>query len=191
LGRDGATDGELVAELRGGRPGAFDELMRRHEDRIFALTLRITGNREDALEATQETFLTLWRKVETFEGRSEVGTWLYRVGINAARDVLRRKMRRPVPIDHSLAEEVTRERAPDPAGAVVARVDVGRALASLPAEYAEAVALHDLGDLTYEDIAAIADVALGTVKSRISRGRRLLAARLERTAPAPASKEPR
>jgi RNA polymerase sigma-70 factor, ECF subfamily len=170
------TDEQLVARLPGGDEGAFTELMRRHEDRIFGLALSITRDRNDALEATQETFLTLWRKAESFRGTARFGTWLYRIGINAARDQLRRRGRHPLLDEEPPPEAAAR---PDVADTVPARIDLARALERLPDEYREAVVLHDLGDIPYEEIAHLTGVALGTVKSRISRGRRLLAQSME------------
>jgi RNA polymerase sigma-70 factor (ECF subfamily) len=187
--------------------------MRRHEERIFALAYRITGNRADALEATQETFLSVLRAASSFRGGSEVSTWLYRIGINAARDALRRRRRAPVPTERPdvlgpVAKRSSHrgiraagsagaedERGTGSAGAedveevVAARVDIARALALLPEDYREAVVMHDVGGIPYEEIARVTGVALGTVKSRISRGRRLLAERLEHRPAAPASKD--
>lgn len=178
--------------------------MRRHEDRIFALTYRITGNRADALEATQETFLSVFRAAASFRGGSEVSTWIYRIGINAGRDALRRRRRAPVPEDPEIlgSQGLRGIASAGPQGlrgiasaemenTVTTRLDLARALASLPDDYREAVVMHDVGGVPYEEIARATGVALGTVKSRISRGRRLLAQRLEHRAPAPTSKEPR
>lgn len=177
----------LLDRFLGGDESAFTELMRRHEDRIFSLTLRITGDRGDALEATQETFLSMWMKASTFRGKSRFGTWLYRIGINAARDQLRRRSRAPLLDDPSSAETSAPGAGPESA---IARIDVARALAALPHEYREAVIMHDLGAVPYEEIAAATGVALGTVKSRISRGRRLLAQQLELGEQDETSKDP-
>jgi RNA polymerase sigma-70 factor (ECF subfamily) len=182
------SDRELLAAFVDGDETSFEALMRRHEDRIFALALRITGDRGDALEATQETFISLWRRAESFRGQSEVGTWLYRIGINAARDQVRRRRRFPelaegAGDDAVDASEGQRSGLDD---AVAERIDLARALAALPADYRDAVVMHDLGGLPYEAIATATGVALGTVKSRISRGRRLLARALEQASgPAP------
>lgn len=170
-----ASDEELVDRFVGGSEEAFTELMRRHEDRIFALALSVCGDRADALEATQETFLTLWRKASMFGGRSRFGTWLYRIGINCANDQLRRRARAPMPTETPPDEPVL---AGGPEAAAL-RLDLATALAALPAEYREAVVMHDLGDIPYEEVARLTKTALGTVKSRISRGRRLLALQLE------------
>lgn len=175
---EGAADDELVRRFAGGDEGAFTELMQRHEDRIFALAFRMTGNRSDALDATQETFIAAYRRISAFRGESAFSTWLYRIGINACRDLLRSRARQP-----ALSEEPPLEARNPPATpldeAVGLRLDLARALAALPDEYREAVALHDLGGLPYEEIARVTGANLGTVKSRISRGRRRLAELME------------
>jgi len=181
------TDEALLARFVAGEEQAFSELMRRHEDRIFALALSITGDRGDALEATQETFVSLWRRARSFEGRSRFGTWLYRIGINAARDQRRKRARMPLLNDQQDPRSVAVESDVE---LVAVRVDVARALESLPEGYREAVVMHDLGGIPYEDIAAITGVALGTVKSRICRGRHMLARRLEPAPDESASKDP-
>jgi RNA polymerase sigma-70 factor (ECF subfamily) len=207
-----ASDHQLLQLFLGGDQRAFEVLVRRHEDRIFALAYRITGNRADALEAAQETFLSLFRAAASFRGGSEVSTWLYRIGINAARDALRRRRRAPVPEDRPEVLGVgsagpTNMRRAGSAGpqsvlgasagrqdvedVVATRIDLARALASLPEDHREAIVMHDVGGIPYEEIARVTGVALGTVKSRISRGRRLLAQRLEHRPVTPASKEPR
>ncbi len=164
--------------------------MRRHEGRIFALALRMTGDRSDALEATQDTFISAFRRAGSFRGESSFGTWLYRIGINACRDVLRKRQRLPEPVSE-IPDEGLRSSTARVEEEVVDRVDLARALALLPDEYRQAVAMHDLGGIPYEEIASIADVPIGTIKSRISRGRRLLATYLEQAARPEASKERR
>jgi RNA polymerase sigma-70 factor (ECF subfamily) len=184
-------DRALLDRFVAGDEEAFTLLMRRHEDRIFAVALRITGNRDDALEATQETFVSLFRRAGSYKGEAEPGTWLYRIGMNAARDVLRRRARLPAG-DEGLARAEGRAasgQAVDEAAGL--RVDLARALESLPIEYRDAVVMHDLGGIPYEEIARLGGVALGTVKSRISRGRRLLAGRLEPRPNANTSKDAR
>lgn len=162
--------------------------MHRHEDRIFALALRMTGDRADALDATQDTFISAFKQAGRFRGESQFSTWLYRVGINACNDLLRKRSRTPRPSSDEMPMG-------EPAGGqgvaegVALRIDIARALAQLPDDYREAVALHDLGGVPYEEIAEMTGVAIGTVKSRISRGRKRLAALLEQPAGDAASKE--
>ncbi|MDQ4144510.1 MAG: sigma-70 family RNA polymerase sigma factor [Actinomycetota bacterium] len=183
------SDEALLQEVLSGDHSAYSVLMRRHEDRIFGLALRMTGDRADALDATQDAFISAFRQAAKFRGESSFGTWLYRIAINATRDLLRKKRRLPEPMaDPSDRADGAERRMED---AVGDRLDLGRALHDVPEEYREAVMLHDLGGIPYEEIARLADVPIGTVKSRISRGRRLLAKALEQAAETEASKEER
>lgn len=184
------TDEELLQEFTRGTEAAYQTLMRRHEDRIFGLAFRMTGDRSDALEATQDTFISAFRQAHTFRGDSSFGTWLYRVGINACRDLLRKRRRLPEPVADPSDDPNAASADPgaDEIEAIAGRVDLARALAELPDEYRRAVTLHDLGGFPYDEIAAIAKVPIGTVKSRISRGRRMLAGLLEQASDPPTSK---
>ena len=177
MASDPRSDDDLLRAFAAGEDGAFPELMRRHEDRIFALAVRMCGDRGDALDATQEAFIRAFRQASKFRGDSAFGTWLYRIAVNCCNDLLRKRSRMPVP----------EEGLPEPAAGgtasfeerVAARLDVQEALAQLNADYREAVAMFDLGGIPYEEIARLTGVSIGTVKSRISRGRRQLAELLE------------
>lgn len=185
---EGVGDAELLRRAAGGDDPAFGELMGRHEDRIFALALKMTGNRPDALDATQDTFLAAFRQADKFRGESAFSTWLYRIGINACKDLLRKKGRLPQATED---EDLERAGVPVPSRTddVDLRMDIAGALARLSDDYRQAVVMHDIGGIPYEDIASATGVAIGTVKSRISRGRRQLAGLLEHTDGPRASKE--
>ena len=149
-------------------------LLRRHHDRIYALCRRITGNDADAADATQEALIAVVRGLPRFDGRSRFSTWAFRVATNAALDELRRRARRPVA---ALPDPVLA--APDdPAGAVAARIDVDAGLRELPPEFRAAVVLRDLLGMDYAEIAEVLEVPIGTVRSRISRGRSAMASAL-------------
>jgi RNA polymerase sigma-70 factor, ECF subfamily len=172
-----AQDAQLLARVLDGDHDAFNEIMRHHEDRVFSVCLRIMGNRELALDATQETFLTAFRKAGQFQGNSALGTWIYRIAVNTCYDQLRRQKRRRVdplpdhvdPADHGAVEAV------ESAGL---RPEIQRALASLSEDYRAAVILSDIEGLGLPEVAAILGIPVGTVKSRVFRGRRLLAQQL-------------
>ena len=157
-----------------GDVGAFNDLMRAHEDRVFAICLRMLRDRDAALDATQETFITVFRKVDRFAGHSAFSTWLYRVAVNTCYDQARRAGRRSV---EPLLEGI------DPADASAQtalesaelRPELETALAALPAEFRSAVVLCDAQGLSLQTAAEILGVPVGTVKSRVFRGRRLLA----------------
>lgn len=178
------SDETLIRAFLTGDQDAFDALMRRHEDKIFGLALRMTGNRYDALDATQEAFISAFRNAKKFKGDSTFSTWLYRIAINASTDLLRRR-KRQVPVedlDSGRTSGIVDEDVP-------LRLDLQRALAELGPEHREAVLMHDVGGYPYQDIATLTGVELGTVKSRISRGRKKLAEILEQRGPREPSKE--
>jgi len=184
------SDEELVKSFLAGTEDAFTELMRRHEDRIFSLAMRMTGNRSDALDATQETFIQAFRKAARFRGDSAFGTWLWRIGINASNDILRKRKRTPVPEEEPAGEEPVGG-SPAIDETVVTRLELTDALAELSEEYKEAVVMHDIGGIPYDEIATLTGVSIGTVKSRISRGRKRLAFLLEQGSPSRTSKDSR
>lgn len=179
------SDAELAASARGGDRGALDELLSRHVDRVHQLCRRILRDPHDALDATQNALIAVALRIDRFDGRAAFSTWLYRVTTNAALDEARRRARRPVPVG-SWPE---RPAGDDLSSEVADRVDIERALDSIPVEFRAAVALRDLADLSYEEIGDVLDVPPGTVRSRIARGRTALAAVLRSDAGA-GSREP-
>jgi RNA polymerase sigma-70 factor, ECF subfamily len=174
-----AEDALVVAARRGDRP-ALEQLLLRHYDRIFALCRRMLCHDSDAEDATQETLVAAVRSLSRFDGRSSFSTWIYRIATNACIDELRRRKRRPVvafaeTADGLLDRATVVAGSHSPADAVATRVDVDRALATLGPEFRAAVVLRDLCDLSYEEIARVLDVPIGTVRSRIARARGLVA----------------
>lgn len=172
-----SDDLDLVARARDGDTAAFADLMRRHEDRVFALCLRTLREREAALDTTQDVFITVFRKLDRFDGRSAFGTWLHRVTLNACYDRIRHDRRRSTsslddrfdPADPVATEAVE---------SAALRPELQSALATLPAEFRAAVVLVDVLGFGTEDAADVLGVARGTIKSRVFRGRRLLAEHL-------------
>jgi RNA polymerase sigma-70 factor, ECF subfamily len=176
---DPSDESLLAAHLRGD-PRAFGTLVTRHERRIYGLCLRILGNREDAEDATQEAFLAALRKAATFRRAAAFSTWLYRIAVNAATDQARRRGRaRTVPLEPDDAGTPTPAHDPaDHGDAVATAVTVQAALARIPEEFRAAVVLCDLLRLPYAEAAAVLEVPVGTVKSRVFRGRLALAGEL-------------
>jgi RNA polymerase sigma-70 factor, ECF subfamily len=160
----------LAAHLRGDQ-AAFGELMSRHERRTYGLCLRILGNREDAEDATQEAFIGALRRAAGFRGDAAFSTWLYRIAVNAATDQARRRGRaRTVPLE---AEEAG-QAAPsggDPGGAVATAMTVQAALRLVPEDFRVALILCDLYGFGHAHAAEILGIPIGTVKSRVFRGR--------------------
>lgn len=148
-----ADDRALAERARTGDRDALDALLRRHHDRLWALCRRLTGDRADADDALQDALIAIARGIRRFDGRSAFGTWAYRVTTNACLDELRRRRRRPDPVELD---------GSDPAGAVpdtrtevegaAGRLDVHAALARLPHDFRAAVVLRDLCDLDYAQI---------------------------------------
>jgi RNA polymerase sigma-70 factor (ECF subfamily) len=171
------NEAELLARVVTGDQQAFELVMRNHEDRVFSVCLRILGDREKALDATQDTFLTVFRKARQFEGRSAVGTWIYRIAVNSCYDQLRRAQRRPTERlpEHIDPSDPSAEEAIESAGL---RPEIEVALSSLSPDFRNAVILSDLEGLSLPEVADVLGVPVGTVKSRLFRGRRLLAQRL-------------
>src|SRR4051812_15786972 len=172
---DDRDDVSLVDAAQRGERAALEALLDRHHDRIFAVCRRLTGNDADAADASQEALIAIVRGLPRFDGRSQFSTWSYRIAVNASLDELRRRQRRPVPVDDdnpaAVAVSVVSD---DPAAATAARLDVDNALLRLPVEFRAAVVLRDLCALDYAEIAAILDIPPGTVRSRIARGRAAL-----------------
>jgi len=179
-------DEELLDRCARGDGDAFRILMQRHEDRVFAIAFRMTGSRADAFDATQEAFIAAYRRLGTFRRDAAFSTWMYRIAVNASHDLLRRRKRAATDELTETTEAGHRASVEDTAGL---RTDLGRALAELPEDHREAVLLHDLGGVPYDEIASLTGVALGTVKSRISRARRRLAQLLEQEGSSAPSKE--
>jgi RNA polymerase sigma-70 factor (ECF subfamily) len=175
---NGASDEELLAAHLQGDRTAFGALMARHERRIYGLCFRMLGNREDAEDATQEAFIGALRRAGSFRGEAAFSTWLYRVAVNAATDLARRRGRsRTVSLE---TEEPRRDLATagDPSGTVTVSLTVQAALRAVPEDFRIALILCDLYGFGHAQAAEILGVPVGTVKSRVFRGRLALGAQL-------------
>jgi RNA polymerase sigma-70 factor, ECF subfamily len=171
------TDAQLVRRFQDGNTAAFEVLVQRHGTRVYNLCLRILGDPEEAADASQDAFLAALRKLNTFRGDSAFTTWLHRVTVNACYDSLRRKRRRPllqIVRDEDEERQETSLPAPDHADHVVFSVDVARALSAVPEEFRVVLVMADVEDLPYEEIARVLEIPVGTVKSRVFRGRAAL-----------------
>jgi RNA polymerase sigma-70 factor (ECF subfamily) len=174
-------DGPLVDRAKRGDRWAFEQLVERHQHRLFTLAARTLGSPDDAGDAVQEAFLRAWLALPRFRGGSLFSTWLYRICLNAAHDQRLRRRAEPV-------ELVER---PDPRDAFAESELSGElqdALDGLDETYRTAVVLYDVLGCSYAEIAELTDVPEGTVKSRIYRGRTELAQRLGTKAGRPESK---
>jgi RNA polymerase sigma-70 factor (ECF subfamily) len=181
-GGETRTDAELLLAHAEGDPRAFAELFRRHKDRLWAVALRTTGDREDAADALQEAMLNAHRNASRFRGESAVTTWLHRIVVNACVDRLRRRAaHRTVPLggqDNAEDEERWHTGRLEPAAPATdhdTAMVVRQALARLPHDQRVSLVLIDLEGYSVAEVAALLGVAEGTIKSRCSRGRARLA----------------
>lgn len=170
-----------VKAARGGDQDAFEQLVLAYQKRVFALTLRMCGNPEDAAEAAQEAFLAAWQGLGAFREEASFSTWLYRLASNACVDLLRREGRHRSSAGPSLDDEALSlepaDSAPTPQEAVERaelRERIEEGLRALSPEYRQVLILREMHQLSYEEIGQALSLDLGTVKSRISRGRKRL-----------------
>jgi RNA polymerase sigma-70 factor, ECF subfamily len=171
------SDEDLVRRATAGDPSAFTLLMERHERRVYNLCLRMVGDVDDASDATQDAFLTAYRKLSSFRGEAAFTTWMHRVAVNASYDLLRKRGRAPIlaSSNDGPAEEERGAPAPDHADETTDAIQVQRALLAIPEEFRAALILHDAQDVPVREVADILGVPVGTVKSRLHRGRVALA----------------
>lgn len=173
----------LIVQAGQGDENAFEELVRTYEKTVYHLAFRMTGNRDDAFDLTQTTFLKAWHAISLFQFDSKFSTWLCRIASNACIDFLRKQKRWntvsltvPDEADQLYEIAVADERL-NPAEMIEAaaqKEQVIKALNALPVDYRVALSLRAIEDMSYEEIAAALDVKTGTVKSRISRAREML-----------------
>ncbi|MDP7690597.1 MAG: sigma-70 family RNA polymerase sigma factor [Vicinamibacterales bacterium] len=184
---DGAdtSDLELVGQAQAGRREASETLARRHRQAAYLLALQMLGNRDDAMDVTQEAMLRFFTSLGSFDRERRVQPWLFAIVRNQVRDLWRRRQRRPGEGLGEAGEALTRQLA-DPTANPEAdlrrrelKQRVWRALAKLPAEKREIIVLRDFHDLSYSDIAQVLDIPIGTVMSRLHGARRQLRAQLE------------
>lgn len=182
----GPTDAALLRAHVDGDPDAFASLVARHRDRLWAVALRTTGDREEAADALQDALVSAFRRAGSFRGDAAVTTWLHRIVVNACLDRLRRSgVRRADPLPDDLDDRpdlvVPTSPAGDPERRVLSaevRDRVHAALRELPEEQRTCLVLVDLEEWSVAEVAARLGVPVGTVKSRCHRGRARLAAQL-------------
>jgi RNA polymerase sigma-70 factor (ECF subfamily) len=164
-------DHELVTACRGGNRQAFQALALRHKDRLYSLAARLLGDHGEAEDITQETFLRAYQNIEEFRGDARFTTWLYRICYNLCLSCLERKkhqsMEEPVPEElPDLGEQL-----PEQLLANERRDVVKRALSRMTPEFREVIVLYYTGQLPYEEVATLLELPVGTVRSRLHRGR--------------------
>ncbi|MGE0821236.1 MAG: RNA polymerase sigma factor [Candidatus Binatia bacterium] len=167
-------DYEAIVECCAGRKQAFTDVVLRHKDRLYTVALQLLGDSGDAEDVTQDTFLRAYEKLAEFRGHSQFSTWLYRICHNLCMNRLAKKKTAqqdrfvpetvPFQTEHLLDQLIIKER----------QVLVNRAIAQLPMEFREVLILYHTGQLSYEETAHLLELPVGTVRSRLHRGREQL-----------------
>lgn len=173
-----AGETEWIALARGGDMAAFEHLYRSHVGRVYGLCLRMTGHPDRAEDLTQETFVSAWRSLPAFEGRSGFGTWLHRIAVNA---VLARGRSPQGRGEVSYTNDAGQDRefeTPDEMDAAIP-LDLERAIETLPAGARDVLVLHGVYGYSHEEAADMLGVAVGTCKAQLHRARRLLRERMD------------
>lgn len=190
---DNLSDREIIRRFNAGETSVFAELVRRHSGRAYQIAYGVLGSREDAEEVSQDVFVRIYRSLSRFRGESEFTTWLYRIAMNLARNKYRwnksRGAKRSLSLEESRENESqgglgiqlpSNDPSPDrEVGLAEFRKNVMAEMDKLPPLYREALVLRNVEEMSYEDIAAVLDCKLGTIKSRIARAREELRKRLE------------
>ncbi len=184
---------ELADRVRRGDPRAFNGIIRLYQGRLFNLAYRMLNQREEAADLVQEVFVKVYRSIGQFRGESGFMTWLYAIAVNMARNRLRSYRSRPV--HHAVSTDAPVETEDGEMGrdlpdcGPLPREQAERAeavrelkacLAGLPAEFSAALVMRDLQQMSYQEIAAATRCSLGTVKSRIARGRLMVVDKMKR-----------
>jgi len=174
------ADMALVERCRAGDLDAFEELYAAHAGKLFSVACRMLGNQSDAEDILQEIFLSAHRKLDGFRGDAALGTWLYRLAMNQCLDHLRSRAARTSQVTDVLDDEPALDEAGSPglAEQTVAKMDIERALAQLPAGCRAVFVLHDIEGLEHREVAAALNIAEGTSKSQVHKARLRLRALL-------------
>jgi RNA polymerase sigma-70 factor (ECF subfamily) len=166
-----SADLDLAGRIRTGDGVAFEELYRQHSTRLYNLAYRMAGSPVDAEDLLQDVFLLAYRKLGSFRGESTLGTWLYRLAMNHCLDVLRSRQTRMGQQTDSLDEEDAMPVAAAPALGAVHRIDLERAIKTLPPACRAAFLLHDVEGFGHEEVGTILGISEGTSKSQVHKAR--------------------
>lgn len=171
----GDADKALALSARAGDRQAFTGLVHRHQDRVFRFLLRMLGNRDEAMDLTQDAFLKAWNALPDWRPEARFTTWLLQIARNTALDLLRRRQRIEfAPLDSETASDEVGDPAPSPEKQFADRQRLSllqRALDALPADQREILLLRELEDMSYAELALTLGINEGTVKSRLARAR--------------------
>jgi RNA polymerase sigma-70 factor (ECF subfamily) len=167
-----SADLDLVGRIRSGDGAAFEVLYRQHATRLYNLASRMLGARGEADDLLQDIFLLAYRKIGSFRGESSLGTWLYRLAMNHCLDVLRNRQTRMGMQTDSLDEpDATPVASPVPVVGAVSRIDLERAIETLPPACRAAFLLHDVEGFGHQEVGAMLGISEGTSKSQVHKAR--------------------
>ncbi len=178
-------EAQIVRKVLQGDVNAFETLVLEYEKSVYSITLRMTGNNEDAADMTQETFIKAFNSLQSFRGDSKFSVWLYRIATNVCLDFLRSRNRKPtvsLSVEDDEGEEVQLDIADESQSPEqllergLTRDAVRRGLEALSPDYRQILLLREIQGLSYEEISQVLDLEVGTVKSRIFRARKRLCA---------------
>jgi RNA polymerase sigma-70 factor (ECF subfamily) len=182
---DEMTETEAIQLAQKGNAAGFEHIFRLHSRRVYALCLRMVRNTSEAEDLTQEAFLQLFRKIQTFRGESALSTWLHRVSVNVVLMHLRKKTVLETPLEQPNEEEgsnklVEEIGAPDPVlSGAIDRINLNRAISKLPPGYRNAFLLYDVDGYEHREIAEIMGYSAGNSKSQLHKARKQLRSALQ------------
>ena len=173
----------LIKRAKSGDVGSFEELIRTHQSYAYNIAYRMMGSEEDAKDAAQEALIKVFKNLKSFKEDSTFSTWLYRIVMNTCKDLLRKRKPGVISIDKGFESEdgdvqlEIEDNTNDPVAKYEqeqVRITFETALEDLPENYKSVVVLREIQGISYDEISEIEDIPIGTVRSRINRGRRIL-----------------
>jgi RNA polymerase sigma-70 factor (ECF subfamily) len=164
-------DLELIAKFKSGDLGGFEMLVKKYQNMVVNVVYSLTANRHDAEDIAQDVFMKVYHNISSFRAEAKFSSWLYRIAVNTSYDYLRRNKLKPVSIDEFENFDIADTRQN---GDLLAQELVQQALTKIPYEYRSALVLKEIEGLSYQEIAEALKISIGTVESRIFRGRQML-----------------
>ena len=178
---------DLVRNAQNGEEWAFEALFHQHKQRVYALCLRMVGNTADAEDLTQEAFMQVYRKIQTFRGESAFSTWMHRIAVNTVLMRLRKKTVAVTPLEEGTREDESNDSIEEYGVAdlvltgAIDRMNLTRALEMLPSGYRQAFVLHDVEGYEHNEIAKLLGCTIGNSKSQLHKARMKLRKLLHET----------
>lgn len=174
-----ADDELLIRRAQQGDGKALEELLFAYEKRVYNIACRFMGNESDAFDMAQESLIKIYRGIASFKGESSLSSWVYRITVNTCMDGLRKRKNAPISLEYSIEkgvpfEDVCTETPETQALSLERAEDIQRAINVLADNYKAVIVMRDIDGFSYEEISQMLKISVGTVKSRINRGRQKL-----------------